>query len=557
MTADINIQNQLPEGFTLDEPQGLPEGFVIDAPEPVEQQPVEQGFLERVGGDISGRAGEIEEIKAAKERGEIGSIRAGLQEAGQAAGGFLDIGGEALESGLRTLPDPVEKFVRSVLSAPVELLGQLPSAGGGTIGEAIPAELAQLKETDPNLARDLEAMFNIGTLAIPVKGKVGKGASTTTDVATSGIPSAARATATGVEKVAGKTGKILQESAEKSIKTKRRSFVESLAEPIETQKVLERAAQEGRLTEKGLLKKRVVQPSKRDLEIAGTLEKTKVSPKNSFTANNNIVIKEIGDEAESLVGKLKDSKVIIVKGDVKNRLSNKITTTLDENAFLTGNAELTLKKIEKIVHKAVDDNPGTPAGLLEARKQIDKTIRDQTRTQSGKTLFDSPSDRAVDVGIKDLRNEIHNYIDEITPNIDLNPSLKKQELLFDARDVIKVKAAKEGSDRIRRLVNKVSDKIPFKTGTGKAVAAAAATGAIGTGAAIAPAAAGAALISTLAINGLIGGVRSPQVRKALSAILKGTDKAIKAEKNAQVLKQLRADRAFLIELMKQEGEDND
>jgi len=140
---------------------------------PQQAQPVSRGdgLASRIGGDIQSRLGTQREILEAKGRGEIGAIRSGLQQAGQAAGGILDVGGEVIEEGVRALPDPAEQFVRKSVQDVASFFSNLPSnvASEPTIGEFLGNRIAELRESNPNAARDVEAALNIGALIAPVK----------------------------------------------------------------------------------------------------------------------------------------------------------------------------------------------------------------------------------------------------------------------------------------------------------------------------------------------------------------------------------------------------
>ena len=139
----------------------------------------EKDLFGRISEDLQVRERKIQESKQARIKREIGPVRAGYQQGGQAALGVLDVTGEAIVSGFRALPDAIEEPIRKGAAGILTTVGKLPAYGGGSIGEKIPEELGVLSrkyqgfaKENPNLARDLEATLGYGALLSPTKTKV-------------------------------------------------------------------------------------------------------------------------------------------------------------------------------------------------------------------------------------------------------------------------------------------------------------------------------------------------------------------------------------------------
>jgi len=176
-----------------------------------------QGFLAETAQDIGQTAGAIgkrfqdtlkgmSDIRKRQQTGETGIAGGFLQSMGQVAGGLSGAFGDVI-TGLAKLPlsadqeQKVKGFVENV---------------GTKIAELPPVETGvqayqQLKETNPELARNLESIFNIGMLASDVFGTgiAGKGAKMTGEATK-------KAVGTGLKKTAEIAGQGLKEIGEKS-----------------------------------------------------------------------------------------------------------------------------------------------------------------------------------------------------------------------------------------------------------------------------------------------------------------------------------------------------
>lgn len=139
------------------------------------QQPERKGLFQRVGEDVSKRAAQIQSIR----KGEIGDqtrVEDVLQQAGAVAGGLGDIAGEAIVSGLRGVsaitPDFIEEPIKDIAQDLGEAIIQTDVGKFGlkALSKGVEA-YNDFKEKHPRAARNIEATFNVGALIAPVKGK--------------------------------------------------------------------------------------------------------------------------------------------------------------------------------------------------------------------------------------------------------------------------------------------------------------------------------------------------------------------------------------------------
>ena len=144
-------------------------------------QPVEtKGMFGRIGEDIMSRAGDVAEIQAMHETGQISKPAEIAMMAGKGGAGVVgDIGGELLKGTLDVaagIDEYTGGFVGGGLSRVGSAIGSLPSIGGGTIGEKLPQEIEQVNkaydefaEEHPVFSTSLESGANLLMLAPVLK----------------------------------------------------------------------------------------------------------------------------------------------------------------------------------------------------------------------------------------------------------------------------------------------------------------------------------------------------------------------------------------------------
>lgn len=174
---DGTILKGIPAGTTKEQIRARLErsGYdmsLLDAQPAAEAAPeavAPDNFLSRLGQDLGRRAEKGREILGAEDQTLA-------ETAFQLAGEGVDIGGDVLSnlavSGFRALPDFIENPLRSAGRGALGAFASLPSAGGGTLGDVLPQEMAALGEQysefaaeNPRAARNIEAAGSILSVA--------------------------------------------------------------------------------------------------------------------------------------------------------------------------------------------------------------------------------------------------------------------------------------------------------------------------------------------------------------------------------------------------------
>lgn len=499
-------------------PQPTP---MVNEPEP-EQTPE---FMQRIGEDVSGRLENIKQARARTTAGTNSRIEEVIPMAWNVAAIPLDVAGEAAGGAFRALPDVIEDPIRAGAAKTVEAfarpLGDLPSSLAQGYGS--------FKQQNPSAAANLEGVAGLATILAPTRSLPVKQSGKT---------------------FVGKAGEAVTMAGENQLANRRLSYAQKLISPERTKSIAE--DQVGRTTEQGLSRFRSakVEPTSREIEIAQEVSRLPISSSRSNQHNYNIISSAVEREAEKLKSSLTANDVKFSGLDYANELSSAMNR-IKQNPTMVGDAE---KSAERILNKMADivsKKPKTAANLLQARKELDSWVK----SQSGGKLFDPQYESARSIALREIRNATNDFIDSRAKNVGVKQSLRKQNNLYMALENVQPKAASEGKNAVSRLYQKVSKVVPLKSDIGKALGLA---GVAGAGSVVGGIPAAAALGTGAVLYGAGKAAISPTTKKALGKLLRGTDAAIRATKDKAVIEQLRADRAIVLELMKNTGqEDND
>lgn len=531
--------------YTLTSPEG--DEFQVTAPDDATEMQVmeyfqsnlpekeEDGFIERVGERLTERGKEVDEAitsfqKRVEEEGVSGPALVSLAGniAGKGiAGGALDIVGEGLVSAGKAIgyviPDAIEEPIKEKIVQGYNTL--VNTDIGIAASEAIESgygKWKQFKTENPQVAKDIESAFNIGLLLAPVKTKQ------------KASPS-----------VFGKTSDILGQKAAKQIAIDKKKFTESLITPKRTQKVL--VEETARTTEKGIgpFKRSVVELSAREKEIAKEVLKLKnVSKKKSIQGNLNAVKTENTKLAKRLEKDVAKSREIISVDESMAAIDDAVSKLIAENPVITGNAETMATKLASKARQLLQENPQTPSGLLKTRKQFDSFVKAQKRK-----AFDPELENVLSASVRTVRGAMNDLLDSKVKSTAVKRELKRQNLLYDAIENIGPKAAEEANYAIGRAIQNMAKVLPFRSKFVNEAGTVAGLGIVGASATFAP---------VFAV-GLAAGVTAYQggklllgsgMKKNLGRVLTGLDKALITSKNPSMIKQLRADRALVVELIK-------
>jgi len=492
-----------------------------------------KGFIERVEERRQERIGEVTQTFEDYGKGAIGFPQAAVQVLGKAAaGGTLDIIGEGLVSAGRGVsavtPDIIEE---PIVNAAKESWEWIKESGAGELaGQAIGKGIEGwngFKEQYPQGAKTIESVANIGLLLAPAKGK-------------------AKAEPSRL----GKAAEAVERSAQRTERRQKRAFIKELIVPEKSKKVL--IAETERTAEVGIgpFKRSIVELSPAEAKIAAEVKRIpNVSSSKTIQGNLNAIMEANSKLAKTLDSKLKKSKILITRNEAAKNIDNAVDDLIKSNPVIVGNAETTARRVATKAKEIIGENPGTPKGVLDSRKQLDSWIR----SQKGEKAFDPAMENALSVAVRTVRRSMNDTVATRMPGARIKAELKRQSRLFDAIDNIGPKAAKEKNFAVLRVWENTAKALPFRGEANQKLALLFGIGGLGAAAAFAPWITGA----TAAAVGLVvikRGVMSPNTRKGIAQLIRLADRAIITSRNPSMIKQLRVDRAALVELLQTQQE---
>lgn len=211
------------------------------------------------------------------------------------------------------------------------------------------------------------------------------------------------------------------------------------------------ALQAGRGSVKGVLRKTVIEPSQRDIEIAKTVQGV-VKPKANTVENIKLINNEIERVATQVEAGLKSNNSIYNVGEFRNSLD-----VAKENSRILFGSEGTLEKTYDAVRdemvRQLGKQPKTLSGALKARKEFDKVIN----SKFPKLFAQEAGDDIRRNAVLDVRKTVNNFIADKLPEGDVfKEQLRAQNLMYDAIENISAKGAKEvGTNPIMRTTKKL------------------------------------------------------------------------------------------------------
>lgn len=484
----------------------------------------------------------LEELKQKEEAGTLSNRERGIYGALSGRGRLgtgLDLVGTGISLSAREvskfIPDSVEKKVVDGVTDAVKKLGEIPTVQKGleAIGEGYQSYL-QWKSENPNDAMGVESIVNVAEIfAPPFKRKP--------------IP----------DKTMFRTMADKQLDKARELETgQRKDYLYTLITPISTKANDEARVKRMTQNDKG---RNVYNPTDEEEEMVNILKRIPVSADNSLVGNRVILDTEVNKVHNSLVKQLGKSKVKLNKKELNTELEAIVDDLQETNPVLVGDASAVAKKIFNKAQQLLAKSDGSPASLMQVRKDLDKWAK-----QQGKGSFDG-NENAYTVAQRAVRDFLNKKVADAVPETAVLDKLRKQHLLLRASDRLVPKAAQEADTKIGRLVDNfyiATGTTPPKTMLGKVATVGLATSIVG----------GAGMLGALpylasgAAAGTIGyaiyrGSVSPTLRKALSAALRETDNLLSSKLSKEMRKAIQADRVVLVEAMKlptaPEGADDD
>lgn len=448
-------------------PQSIvePPANIIPAPQQPSippTQPQQPGILSRAGEDIAQAGQKAADLWKQSLSGELNPAMAGTQILAQGVNAAFALPGETAASAFNALPQSITQPIKQGVSSVATPIANAPHAlaqmaDKTQVGRAIGDYLANMPGADKTLGQIGDTAKAAANIALSVP--AGKGFKA---VASEGVSPVL----TGV-------GSALEKSGQKAAQSKKMEFISDLIMPKATPGVREDLV--GRTKEVGLNRKKVVQLTPQEQEIADTVSQIPgVKKSNSLQGNANAIQNANLDEAQSLINKLQKNDVEIPSENIAAGFS-KVADELSKNPYLSGvDASKSAKTVVSNAMEFVQKNPRTASGLLQARKDFDAWVKAQKPN-----IFDA-ADAPVSVAVRQVRQAINDMVDGAVPDAHVKDSLRKQSNLYRAHENIATKAKDEAATRLGRAKDSISHAITLKNsiaGAG-ALAGLSATGAL-------------------------------------------------------------------------------
>tara|TARA_R110000782_G_C14805219_1_gene412240 strand:+ start:970 stop:2739 length:1770 start_codon:yes stop_codon:yes gene_type:complete len=511
-------------------------------------------FAEGLGGRLGGRAQTMQEISKKAGGFSIGAdgkpvynppeqlgFITDIQSTGQVAGGVWDALGETLVLGAKGVsfitPEFIKGPVKQGWQAGVDFITNSPKSM-----EALKAAEGGLesygawKKENPESALTLESVVNIALLLAPMpKGGKVKGnpefvgpIKPTPEFVGAVKPAGVERAGLAMINASGK--QVSDRSTQKALEL----IVPKTGVPEQTREV-SRAG----------FKYNIVSPTAQEQKIVETVAKLKIPQSASNQRSLNLIDDAIETEAKILEKQVAASKEAIPLTESFKLLDDVAANTKATDAFVSTNQ--LGQMVDDVVVKAkslLEANPQTPLGVLRTRKELDAYVRSYKANKSAFPNQDNV-ETALSIALRDVRTALNTKVAQTAPKANVLTRLEKQSNLYRARVPVIEKAKADASNSLGRL---------WQTTTGVTGVRMPSTPlAIGvTGAALAgwlPAIIGGVGVG-IAGRGVYRGVVSPELKKFLGQSLIASSKALKQAKNPETIRQLRADRAVIIELLK-------
>ena len=434
---------------------------------------------------------------------------------------------------VNAVPDTLERFVAEKAIATVDALASNPVTDafmrklGPAVQEGAGNAMAmwqKFKEENPNDALTVEAVVNVAEFINPPPLRA---------------PIAAAAKPTFL----GTAGDALYESGIKKKTKATRGGLHKIITPILTPEVLRERVPRMKPNKYGT---NVYTPSVDEEEIVSAMIELDLNTNASLVENYNAITAAVDKKRKYLDKRLAKSPVRLNKKQLIDELKV-IADDLQEVApALTGDASTSANKIWKLANKLIKETDGSPAAILNVRRQLDSELK-----KIGKVGWADGKQSGIDIAIRSIRNHLNLEVAKAVPDVEVKRQLRKMHLWLKGSDNVLDKAGPEADMKIGRILQNVERGTGTpapKSAMSKYIAASAVAGLAAQYAGVLPSFVAIVASGTVAYMVARQAI-SPAARKSLSKVLKEADAAIRATKNADMKKALAADRAFIVELM--------
>lgn len=417
----------------------IPEGFSSVSAAPISYSDIPQGFtsaqdftngvnaqswatspdnpanktnlLDRIGNDLSKR---YQNMQATAQRGvndkqNIPFASTAIQNAGNAIGAGIDVGGDVVGSAARAYSDIAKTAAPETYQAAGQDIGDVADyIGNSMVGSAAKGvgELAsEFTQNHPATAADISGAGNI--LAVPeIGGRVLQG-----------------------------VGGALEASGDAAAATKKQQGFLDLIQPKQTNKVLENASKRQGVD----FGTGAANFTQKDTDIANTVAQVPgINPRGNLQDNLTAIGDEYSNEAENLKNKLAQSNVKFSPTEYQQGLINLRNGIEKIPGLDAADVKAMSAPINSMLQRTWDAT--TPADLLNARQKLDANFFND------KGILPPGAKKIYSDAIAPIRDYTNKFIASKVPDAEVLASLQKQSHLKSAIDNIATKIPAEAKN---------------------------------------------------------------------------------------------------------------
>jgi len=546
------MQEDLPEGFSIGDEiipdntpvQGISIGKEITY-KPTEGAELIPDYVNGIADSMAKRKKALDDTVKSYESGDSGIVKANFATAATGIGVGVDVlaetGSLALNGLSVIIPNEIEDPVKDAIKTGFTFMADTAVGQEGL--KSLQKGIGHWKKFEnkyPEYAKIIGGVVNLGVLFTPL-GKKKR------DLEPRPTNTYAGTYVTGA----------LEESTAKQITTSTKNRVNDLLQPEKTTdrvKDIKNINIAGKdLGEKrGILGLQRIQENEFELfrnnlvtNIPGVKSKdTIVNTANAVRTHNKNKAQKLMDDLENT-----DISWNFPEG-TQIELAKRVDDLLGDINYIKGDAAMENIKTNTLnsAYKIISEMNNSPAGLLKARQKFDKLINKQ--------LADNLFDPTVMNPTNDVANAVRKSINDLiesrvsSTNVQVKQSLKEQHALWNAQNILDLKAVKEGNNRISQIFQNLSPIVDGQLALNRTIAVMGGMSAFG-----------AAQFLTVPLTGigitygvglaLTSGTLTLSGKRALGSILSNIDKGLNISKNGPMRKQLKLDRAYIADLMKQ------
>ena len=474
---------------------------------------------------------------------------------GQTAGAWFDVlGGSIMFAGKEAIsvliPDSIEEPIKKKFKEGLEYVlsnehveSGLDAARGGV------ESYSKWKKENPVDAVQLESVVNIATFFTPAKARrasephypVKRLDTDTVDEFASLYVKETPKRSTIFKDMA----EDFESAAKSQVMGRRRKTAYSIVMPAKAKvsDVMPRGAvaEVGGL--KGIFKSADLKPLKHQEDAIEYISTLNIKPSKGSVYNKSVIEQALEIESNVLRGKLSlHSDKTIPQSVTLGRLEDIVSKQLATNPDLVGEVAQKANRVYNQLKSIVNSHGTTPNDILTARQSFDDYLKTSVN------FFEANNPAGYDNLVRSLRNELNDIVADSVPDGFVKKSLARQSSGFVALQGIAPKVADEVNSKFGAIIQNLGSVLGGTVRNSRnltiAVGAAAGAGYY----AVVPYLTGAITAGALGVA-VVRGAISPKTKKGVAQLLKLTDRAIVEATNPEMIKQLRADRALLVEIL--------